>query len=117
MRRRRYVLCIISSLSTRGTSPAAYTNLKGYMTQGIVKWFNGNKGFGFVQPDDGGKDVLVQVSAVERAGIRSLNEGQKVSFKVVADPRTGKALLTVCVQSVRQTRDESWQVLTADVAA
>lgn len=61
------------------------------MTQGIVKWLNGHKGFGFIQPDDGGKDVFVHVSAVERAGIRSLNEGQKVSFEVVADPRTGKA--------------------------
>ena len=61
------------------------------MTQGIVKWFNGHKGFGFIQPDDGGKDVFVHVSAVERAGIRSLNEGQKVSFEVAADPRTGKA--------------------------
>jgi CspA family cold shock protein len=61
------------------------------MTQGIVKWFNGQKGFGFIRPDDGGKDVFVHISAVERAGIRALNEGQKVFFEVVADPRTGKA--------------------------
>jgi CspA family cold shock protein len=60
------------------------------MTQGTVKWFNGQKGFGFIQPDDGSKDVFVHVSAVERAGMRSLNEGQKVSFEVVADRRTGK---------------------------
>jgi cold shock protein len=60
------------------------------MTQGTVKWFNGQKGFGFIQPDDGSKDVFVHISAVERAGMRSLNEGQKVSFEVVADRRTGK---------------------------
>jgi cold shock protein len=61
------------------------------MTQGTVKWFNGQKGFGFIQPDDGGKDVFVHISAVERAGMHSLNEGQKVSFEVVADRRTGKS--------------------------
>lgn len=60
------------------------------MTQGTVKWFNGQKGFGFIQPDDGGKDVFVHVSAVERAGMRGLNEGQKVSFEVVPDRKTGK---------------------------
>ena len=61
------------------------------MTQGIVKWFNSQKGFGFIQPDDGSKDVFVHVSAVERAGMFGLNEGQKVSFEVVADSRTGKS--------------------------
>ena len=61
------------------------------MTQGTVKWFNDQKGFGFIQPDDGGKDVFVHVSAVERAGMRSLNEGQKVSYEVVADRRSGKS--------------------------
>jgi cold shock protein len=61
------------------------------MTQGIVKWFNSQKGFGFIQPDDGGKDVFVHISAVERAGLNGLNEGQKVSFEVVADRRTGKS--------------------------
>ncbi|MBC7669389.1 cold-shock protein [Caulobacter sp. DWR2-3-1b2] len=50
------------------------------MATGVVKWFNGTKGFGFIQPDDGGKDVFVHISAVERAGLRSLDEGQKVSF-------------------------------------
>ena len=60
------------------------------MTQGTVKWFNGQKGFGFIQPDDGSKDVFVHISAVERAGIRGLVEGQKISFEVVADQRTGK---------------------------
>ena len=61
------------------------------MTQGTVKFFNDQKGFGFIQPDDGGKDVFVHISAVERAGMHGLNEGQKVSFDVVADRRTGKS--------------------------
>jgi CspA family cold shock protein len=61
------------------------------MTQGTVKWFNSTKGFGFIQPDDGGKDVFVHISAVERAGLRSLNEGQKISFELVADRKTGKS--------------------------
>jgi cold shock protein len=61
------------------------------MTQGIVKFFNDQKGFGFIQPDDGGKDVFVHISAVERAGMRALNEGQKIAFDVVADRRTGKS--------------------------
>jgi len=61
------------------------------MTQGTVKWFNSQKGFGFIQPDDGGKDVFVHISAIERAGLNGLNEGQKVSFEVVADRRTGKS--------------------------
>lgn len=53
--------------------------------QGTVKWFNSQKGFGFIQPDDGGKDVFVHISAVEKAGLRGLNEGQKVSFDVQSD--------------------------------
>ena len=60
------------------------------MTQGTVKWFNGEKGFGFIQPDDGSKDVFVHVSAVERAGMHGLAEGQKVFFDVVPDRKTGK---------------------------
>ena len=56
------------------------------MTQGTVKWFNSQKGFGFIQPDDGSKDVFVHISAVERAGMYSLNEGQKISYEVVSDP-------------------------------
>jgi cold shock protein len=55
------------------------------MTQGTVKWFNNQKGFGFIQPDDGSKDVFVHISAVERAGMRGLNEGQKISFDVVTE--------------------------------
>jgi CspA family cold shock protein len=62
-----------------------------YMAKGTVKFFNGQKGFGFIQPDDGGKDIFVHISAVERAGMGNLNEGQKVSFDVVADRKTGKA--------------------------
>jgi CspA family cold shock protein len=61
------------------------------MSQGTVKWFNGQKGFGFIQPDDGGKDVFVHISAVERAGMSNLNEGQKISYEIVADRRTGKS--------------------------
>jgi CspA family cold shock protein len=61
------------------------------MSSGTVKWFNGQKGFGFIQPDDGGNDVFVHISAVERAGLSSLNEGQKVTFDVVADRKTGKS--------------------------
>jgi cold shock protein len=61
------------------------------MSQGTVKWFNSQKGFGFIQPDDGSKDVFVHISAVERAGLSGLNEGQKVAFEVVADRRNGKS--------------------------
>jgi CspA family cold shock protein len=61
------------------------------MSQGTVKWFNAQKGFGFIQPDDGGKDVFVHISAVERAGMSNLHEGQKISYEVVADRRTGKS--------------------------
>jgi CspA family cold shock protein len=61
------------------------------MFHGTVKWFNAQKGFGFIQPDDGGKDVFVHISAVEQAGMRDLSEGQKLSYDVVDDPRSGKA--------------------------
>ena len=60
------------------------------MAKGTVKWFNSTKGFGFIQPDDGGADVFVHISAVERAGLRSLNDGQKVSYELVQDQRSGK---------------------------
>jgi len=60
------------------------------MTTGTVKWFNAQKGFGFIQPDDGGKDAFVHISAVERAGLGTLNEGQKVEFELVTDRRSGK---------------------------
>ena len=55
------------------------------MANGTVKWFNSAKGFGFIQPDDGGKDVFVHVSAVERAGLRGLNEGQKLTYELEAE--------------------------------
>jgi CspA family cold shock protein len=61
------------------------------MNKGTVKWFNSQKGFGFIQPESGNKDVFVHISAVERAGMSSLNEGQKVTFDIVADRRTGKS--------------------------
>jgi cold shock protein len=61
------------------------------MSQGIVKWFNATKGFGFIQPDDGSKDVFVHISAVERSGFNDLREGQKVTYDIVADRRTGKS--------------------------
>ena len=56
-----------------------------------MKWFNSQKGFGFIAPDGGGNDVFVHISAVEQAGLSTLNEGQKVSFDLVADRRTGKS--------------------------
>ena len=61
------------------------------MATGIVKFFNAQKGFGFIVQDDGGPDVFVHISAVERAGMFGLNEGQKLSFDVQADPRSGKS--------------------------
>jgi CspA family cold shock protein len=60
------------------------------MAVGTVKWFNSTKGYGFIQPDDGGKDVFVHVSAVERSDLGALNEGQKVEFELERDRRTGK---------------------------
>ena len=74
-----------------------------------MKWFNGQKGYGFIQPDDGGEDVFVHISAVQRAGMSSLNEGQKVVFEVVPDRKTGKrrvgraarALSSPCAWSAR----------------
>jgi CspA family cold shock protein len=61
------------------------------MSTGTVKWFNSQKGYGFIQPEDGSKDVFVHISAVERAGMSALNEGQKVSYDVVADRKSGKS--------------------------
>lgn len=62
------------------------------MTTGTVKWFNATKGYGFITPDDGSKDVFVHISAVEGAGLRTLNEGQKVTFEVETDKRGPKAV-------------------------
>lgn len=60
------------------------------MTTGIVKWFNATKGYGFIQPEDGSKDAFVHISAVERAGLKSLREGQKVSYELVSG-KNGKS--------------------------
>ncbi len=67
------------------------------MNKGTVKWFNGQKGFGFIQPDDGANDVFVHISAVERAGMSGLDEGQKIAYDLVADRKTGKS----CAENLR----------------
>lgn len=72
----------VERISSKGETP---------MATGTVKWFNGTKGFGFIQPDDGGQDVFVHISAVEKAGLRDLADGQKISYEVVVDQRRGKA--------------------------
>ncbi|HDZ72738.1 MAG TPA: cold-shock protein [Aurantimonas sp.] len=60
------------------------------MATGTVKWFNAQKGFGFIAPDDGGADAFVHISAVERSGLNGLDEGQKVSFELMSDQKSGK---------------------------
>jgi CspA family cold shock protein len=60
------------------------------MSTGTVKWFNATKGFGFIQPDDGSQDVFVHISAVERAGMRNIAEGQKLGYEMVRDTKSGK---------------------------
>jgi len=60
------------------------------MATGTVKWFNTTKGYGFIAPDDGGKDVFVHISAVQRSGMETLAEGQQISYELVTDSRTGK---------------------------
>jgi CspA family cold shock protein len=64
------------------------------MATGTVKWYNETKGYGFIQPDNGGKDVFVHATALERAGMRGLAEGQKISYEVESDRRTGKESAT-----------------------
>ena len=66
------------------------------MATGTVKWFNATKGFGFIQPDNGGNDVFVHISAVERAGLSDLKEGQKISYEEKMDPKKGKASAENC---------------------
>ena len=65
-----------------------------YMATGTVKWFNEQKGYGFIQPESGGNDVFVHISAVERAGLKGLKEGQRVSFELEKDKRSGKMAAT-----------------------
>ena len=85
--------------SKNSISPACESGLsyryilrRGYpVSMGTVKWFNATKGYGFIQPDDGGNDVFVHISAVERAGLGTLREGQKISYEIVADRRSGKS--------------------------
>lgn len=72
------------------TRNARMCALEKKMTTGTVKWFNGQKGFGFIQPNDGGNDVFVHISAVERAGLAGLAEGQQVNFEVKTDKMRGK---------------------------
>jgi CspA family cold shock protein len=62
-----------------------------YMANGTVKWFNATKGFGFIQPDGGGQDVFVHISAAERASLSTLVDGQKVNYEIEQDRRTGKS--------------------------
>jgi cold shock protein len=79
-----------SANSTAGTlHPIHWLRVRQHI-YGREKWFNAQKGFGFIQPDEGGPDAFVHISAVERAGLGTLNEGQKVSFELVADRRSGK---------------------------
>jgi CspA family cold shock protein len=96
-----YCQAHVQTLQTSNTEPqvaqprafgsSASGSAKGYlMNKGTVKFYNDQKGFGFIQPDDGGKDVFVHATALERAGMRGLVEGQKVSYDTQEDRRTGK---------------------------
>ena len=79
--------------------------MKGFiMTTGTVKWFNSTKGFGFIQPDDGGADVFVHASAVERSTLGSLQEGQKIGFELERDQRSGKT--SACLLYTSDAADE-----------
>ncbi len=86
------VMALIEELRPFSGAALMHPAVKGHptMATGTVKWFNEQKGYGFIQPDQGGKDVFVHISAVERSGMRGLTEGQKVSYEVEADRRTGK---------------------------
>ena len=85
----------ISSLRSHCTKATAFCGWHSLgvkrMANGTVKWFNANKGFGFIQPDNGGSDVFVHISAVQRSGMQGLDEGQRVNYEVVQDKRTGKS--------------------------
>jgi CspA family cold shock protein len=80
-----------SKTSRRASPGGPQIAMKGFvMTTGTVKWFNATKGFGFIQPDDGSADVFVHISAVERAGMSSIVEGQKLGFELERDRKSGK---------------------------
>lgn len=81
------------------------------MATGTVKWFNPTKGFGFIQPDDGGQDVFVHISAVERAGLSGLAEGQKISFEVQLDRKRGKSSAEICASEGQ--RQQPFVLITA----
>jgi CspA family cold shock protein len=85
---------LVGRPGTVGAPIADHVQESDTMATGTVKWFNGEKGYGFIQPDAGGKDIFVHISAVEQAGMRNLNEGQKVSYEPVADKRTGRTSAT-----------------------
>jgi CspA family cold shock protein len=82
-------VCIVGSNLTAGHVGEPSIRVTA-MATGTVKWFNETKGYGFIQPDDGGKDVFVHISAVERSGMRNLAEGQKISYDIENDRRSGK---------------------------
>ena len=88
------------------------------MATGTVKWFNGMKGYGFIQPDSGGKDVFVHISAVEKAGLGSLNEGDKVSYEVVANRGKNSAENLGSVDPfARRSRPAGWFFYLLDVVS
>lgn len=81
----------LKNFAKHATFALSSTSMKEFiMTTGTVKWFNSTKGFGFIQPDDGGADVFVHISAVEQSGLRKLDEGQKIGFELQKDKRSGK---------------------------
>ena len=83
-------MLLLSSDVDHGTRSRAVEQQGVIMATGTVKWFNATKGFGFIQPDNGGPDAFVHISAVERAGLNDLRENDKVSYELVADKRSGK---------------------------
>jgi CspA family cold shock protein len=80
-----------TSIDAASHDAGARLLMKGHVVHtGTVKWFNAQRGFGFIQPESGGRDVFVHINAIERAGLRGLAEGQKVTYDVVADARSGR---------------------------